>query len=57
MSEAQETKAYLMDVGGYMMWDVDDERFGITNVETGESGVYQKQEFLPYIEAFFGLNF
>ena len=44
-------------IGDYMVWDFDAKRFGITHRNTGESGVFEKQEFLPYIEAFFGLNF
>lgn len=44
-------------VGGYHMWDFDDATFGITHRETGETGIFKKSEFLPYLEAFFGLNF
>ncbi len=47
----------VIHIGDYMLWHFDDIRFGITHKVTGESGVFQKDEFLPYVSSFFGLNF
>lgn len=41
----------------YAVWDVDTEKFGITNILTGESGVFDKADFEAHVSAFFGLNF
>lgn len=44
-------------VGDYLLFDMDTEHFGITHGVTGESGIFRKDEFLPYVSAFFGLHF
>jgi len=46
-------------VGDYILWPVnaDNTKFGITCMRTGESGVFKKEDFLPYVSSFFGLNF
>lgn len=46
----------VIDFGPYTLWDVDDKTFGIT-YETGEMGVFSKEEFEAHLAAFFGLNF
>ena len=44
-------------IGDYMVWNFDDVQFGITHAVTGEAGVFRKDDFLPYVSSFFGLNF
>jgi hypothetical protein len=41
----------------YAVWDVDAGKFGISNLNTGEAGVFNKEDFEAHIAAFFGLNF
>lgn len=50
-------KQNSLRIGDYLLWDVDAENFGIVHNVTGESGIFKKDEFLPYVSAFFGLNF
>jgi hypothetical protein len=47
----------VIHIGDYMLWGFDDTRFGITHKVTGESAVFEKEDFLPYVSSFFGLNF
>jgi hypothetical protein len=49
------TKASIQ-IGRYSVWESGDE-IGIIDLDTGEAGVFPKSEFLPYVEAFFGLNY
>ena len=49
------TKASIQG-GRYSLWESDDE-IGIVDLDTGEAGMFKKEEFLPYVEAFFGLNY
>jgi len=56
-SEATRYKNPVIHIGDYMLWHFDDTRFGITHKVTGESAVFEKDEFLPYVSSFFGLNF
>ncbi len=53
----QDDKNPVIHIGDYMLWHFDDIRCGSTHRGTGESGVFQKDEFLPYVSSFFGLNF
>ncbi len=55
--QATREKNPVIHIGDYMLWHFDDIRFGITHIITGESGVFEKDEFLPYVSSFFGLNF
>lgn len=48
---------HVLIVGEYILWDIDQDTFGIAHRVTGESGVFKKVEFLPYVSAFFGLHF
>lgn len=52
-------QAKWLQVGDYLLWEYapDSTKFGITHRVTGESGVFNKDEFLPYVSAFFGLHF
>lgn len=50
-------KQNSLRVGDYLLFDMDTEHFGITHGVTGESGIFRKDEFLPYVSAFFGLHF
>ena len=47
----------MLNVGDYMIWDVDPDSFGITLTTTGEMGVFKKKDFESHVAAFFGLNF
>lgn len=49
------TQSYVQ-FGEYMIWDIDDQVFGISHAE-GETGVFSKADFKAHIDAFFGLNF
>ena len=51
------TAEHRTHVGNYMIWDVDSDTLGITFMGTGEIGMFKKEDFEPYIAAFFGLNF
>jgi len=55
--EIKEGSKHWIRIGDYHMWEFDKYMFGLTHVETGEAGVFPKSEFLPYVEAFFGLNY
>lgn len=55
--EAYEAKRAWIDIGDYRLWNVDEDRFGITHNVTGEMGTFRKDEFIPYVSSFFGLNF
>jgi len=44
-------------VGDYILWEFDDGKLAITHRVTGEVGVFEKEDFLPYVSSFFGLNF
>lgn len=62
MSEAKpepdvEFKSLPIRVGNYTMWDVGDDKIGISFLGTGEAGVFNKADFEAYVAAFFGLNF
>lgn len=60
---SEETKSpkglnqHVLRVGDYVLWEMDAERFTISHSVTGESGIFRKDEFLPYVSAFFGLHF
>ena len=41
----------------YALWDVDADKVGITNLITGEAGVFDKADFEAHVSAFLGLNF
>ena len=56
MSDEQEKKVWIK-IGDYTLWDMDEDRFGITCNVTGEMGTFRKDEFIPYVSSFFGLNF
>ena len=45
-----------IQIGKYSVWESGDE-IGIIDLDTGEGGMFPKSEFLPYVEAFFGLNY
>lgn len=47
----------MLNVGDYMIWDVDPDSFGITLTTTGEMGVFKKKDFESHVAAFFGLNY
>jgi len=47
----------MLNVGDYMIWDVDGDSFAITLTTTGEMGVFRKKDFEAHVAAFFGLNF
>jgi len=47
----------MLNVGDYMIWDVDGDSFAITLTTTGEMGVFKKKDFESHVAAFFGLNF
>ena len=47
----------MLNVGDYMIWDVDPDSFAITLTTTGEMGVFKKKDFESHVAAFFGLNF
>jgi hypothetical protein len=47
----------MLNVGDYMIWDVDGDSFCITLTTTGEMGVFKKKDFESHVAAFFGLNF
>ena len=47
----------MLNVGDYMIWDVDPDSFAITLTTTGEIGVFMKKDFEAHVAAFFGLNF
>lgn len=47
----------MMMFGPYVLWDVDGDRFGLMNNDTGEIGVFEKDKFIAHLHAFFGLNF
>lgn len=47
----------MLNVGDYMIWDVDPDSFGITLTTTGDMGVFKKKDFESHVAAFFGLNF
>lgn len=49
-------KALIM-VGPFTLWDVDSEKIGVMLERTGEVGIMNKADLVPYIEAFFGLTF
>jgi hypothetical protein len=55
--EDAKKKQAAIRIGEYMVWNFDERKFGITHIITGESGVFEKDEFLPYVSSFFGLNF
>lgn len=52
-----EGKKPILRIGDYLLWDIDKESFIISHSITGETGVFKKDEFLPYVSAFFGLHF
>lgn len=41
----------------FILWDVDGEKFGLMNDKTGELGIFEKDQLVSYLHAFFGLNF
>ena len=47
----------MLNVGDYMIWEVDGDSFAITLTTTGEIGVFMKKDFEAHVAAFFGLNF
>ena len=47
----------MLNVGDYMIWEVDGDSFAITLTTTGEIGVFMKKDFESHVAAFFGLNF
>jgi hypothetical protein len=55
--EIKEPNTVTLEIGNYMLWDIDVDKFGITHRVTGEAGVFKKEDFLPYVSSFFGLNF
>lgn len=55
--EIKEGSKNWIAIGDYFLWEFDAEQFGITHRVTGEGGVFKKDEFLPYVSSFFGLNF
>jgi hypothetical protein len=55
--EEYEAKRVWIEIGDYRLWNVDEDNFGITHNVTGEMGTFKKDEFLPYVSSFFGLNF
>ncbi len=55
--QATRDKNPVIHIGDYLLWHFDDTKFGITHRVTGESGVFEKDEFVPYVSSFFGLNF
>jgi hypothetical protein len=46
-----------MIVGDYLIWNFKDNCIGIQFEPTGETGIFKKVDFEPYLKAFFGLNF
>ena len=61
MSEEEQLggKKPTLRIGDYLFWDIDDDKesFILLHSITGETGVFKKDEFLPYVSAFFGLSF
>lgn len=46
-----------MTIGDYLIWNDKDDGIGIVFEPTGETGIFKKVDFEPYLKAFFGLNF
>lgn len=57
LTNVEHPKAVYISIGDYYLWDSEDDKFGITHRVTGETGLFKKDEFLPYVSSFFGLNF
>lgn len=47
----------VLTFGPYVLWETGDSRFGLMSNETGEIGIFEKEQLISYLHAFFGLNF
>lgn len=53
----RDTAKHAIIIGDYALYDIDATRFGLSNIVTGEAGVFDKADFEAHVSAFFGMNF
>lgn len=57
LTNVEHPKKTTIQIGKYSVWELDETQIGIIDLDIGEAGIFLKSEFLPYVEAFFGLNY